>query len=513
MAMNITCPVGAYDPNVEPSKEDVLFDDPVGLLLFLESFFESTYGSLRYSGLEERIPAHPGRTQLPGFDVLLAHRPESRILGDPRDTAPSSSRSPNSVQYNPTVTSSASLALNKSMGTRDLLPLERANSLLPEESSPFPVTPQSSRKTNPPAMDCDDEDDSDREEMMRDVALNNPWIMAKLNTLSNPRQGHSTRNQNKPLRGSTGGSKKQRTLIPSPERSSSPILDFSGDHPMPGPPLRPFSRKETRKPNGASNQSNPQSVGLDNWIDRSSGSGFLSSSTSNRETSSLWKDRTPSSPILMTDSTGSFTTASDMLNQRYEAGPSSIGGKRSFQPELSQFVEHLDYENRKRAATLAARFEKIEANKKSSSGIPPANNSPHLNRRNAASAALSSTPVTEPWEKPLGRSQGVSNSIPRKKKGSLPMEKIEPSLATYTIEQVLSPTAENLKEVVVTFSKIDTYLVTGDVQEAFTEIFDMNRLEVGLGRVLSPWENDGTGPSIDSKAVCSKVQQHIQSFA
>jgi DNA mismatch repair protein MutL len=44
ICMNIVCPAGSYDPNVEPAKDDVLFEDEKALLSLVENWFRGVYG-------------------------------------------------------------------------------------------------------------------------------------------------------------------------------------------------------------------------------------------------------------------------------------------------------------------------------------------------------------------------------------------------------------------------------------------------------------------------------------
>ncbi|KAF1818943.1 uncharacterized protein K489DRAFT_364083 [Dissoconium aciculare CBS 342.82] len=43
LQLGIACPQGAYDINVEPSKDDVLFEDPSAILSMVTTFFQSVY--------------------------------------------------------------------------------------------------------------------------------------------------------------------------------------------------------------------------------------------------------------------------------------------------------------------------------------------------------------------------------------------------------------------------------------------------------------------------------------
>jgi len=79
LCMNIVCPPGSYDANVEPAKDDVLFVDQSRLLLMLETFFKSVYGELEASG-DKKVPktkCQRGPKDQKGFDLLLARKPQS----------------------------------------------------------------------------------------------------------------------------------------------------------------------------------------------------------------------------------------------------------------------------------------------------------------------------------------------------------------------------------------------------------------------------------------------------
>ncbi|KAI9784840.1 MAG: hypothetical protein M1839_001570 [Geoglossum umbratile] len=71
--MNIICPVGSYDVNVEPAKDDVQFGDPGAVLSVIEKFLQSVYGELKPQALGGRTsgPGGKGRNE---FDILLARK-------------------------------------------------------------------------------------------------------------------------------------------------------------------------------------------------------------------------------------------------------------------------------------------------------------------------------------------------------------------------------------------------------------------------------------------------------
>lgn len=73
--LNICCPPGTYDPNIEPAKDDVLFHDADAVVRVVERMLTRFYGELK---TEEK----PGRGKVPerarqnGFELLLARKPK-----------------------------------------------------------------------------------------------------------------------------------------------------------------------------------------------------------------------------------------------------------------------------------------------------------------------------------------------------------------------------------------------------------------------------------------------------
>ena len=73
LCLNITCPPGSYDANVEPAKDDVLFTNSESFLGIVESFFSKTYGKV------QPAPSRPStknvsRLQPHGIEILLARK-------------------------------------------------------------------------------------------------------------------------------------------------------------------------------------------------------------------------------------------------------------------------------------------------------------------------------------------------------------------------------------------------------------------------------------------------------
>ncbi|KAL4744135.1 hypothetical protein BDV11DRAFT_165824 [Aspergillus similis] len=84
LCIHILCPEGAYDVNVEPSKDDVLFEDQQVVLSFVEDLFRDTYGDLpdvhEDHGLTEQ---DRGTSQRNVFEALLSRKQPNSALAAP----------------------------------------------------------------------------------------------------------------------------------------------------------------------------------------------------------------------------------------------------------------------------------------------------------------------------------------------------------------------------------------------------------------------------------------------
>lgn len=73
--LNIICPAGSYDANIEPSKNDVLFINPTSILKAIENAFESVYGKLQTeSSPKSQYLDKVSKPQV--FDIMLARKPQ-----------------------------------------------------------------------------------------------------------------------------------------------------------------------------------------------------------------------------------------------------------------------------------------------------------------------------------------------------------------------------------------------------------------------------------------------------
>lgn len=74
ICMNIVCPIGSYDANIEPAKDDVLFTDAQYVLQLAEIFFRDVYGATKVDDSKPSSSKTPASKSNPTFDLLLARK-------------------------------------------------------------------------------------------------------------------------------------------------------------------------------------------------------------------------------------------------------------------------------------------------------------------------------------------------------------------------------------------------------------------------------------------------------
>lgn len=245
LCLNIACPPGSYDANVEPAKDDVLFANSELLLELVHRWFHSVYGEVEQSHSKPSSKAVSGLNPR-GIEMLLA-RKEAPVESAPAGLSPtvgSTLSAPRSASKLATQTQSCSSPLAKSVFDLSAAPLHHDtdeifgaishsvteppstddtqteapsgflpshDSSIPESSEPTGFEPSSDAATVggergwKDSMYAEDEDEDedleihlqrrsrspvdlnlDGDEHARDVNVSNPWAFAKLNAAMRP---------------------------------------------------------------------------------------------------------------------------------------------------------------------------------------------------------------------------------------------------------------------------------------------------------------------------------------
>ncbi|KAL4902673.1 hypothetical protein BDW74DRAFT_180770 [Aspergillus multicolor] len=77
LCLHILCPEGTYDVNVEPAKDDILFEDQQAVLSLVEGLLRDSYGIQPDAQADHESTAQPRESPRPnGFEALLSARPQ-----------------------------------------------------------------------------------------------------------------------------------------------------------------------------------------------------------------------------------------------------------------------------------------------------------------------------------------------------------------------------------------------------------------------------------------------------
>ncbi|KAL8916815.1 MAG: hypothetical protein Q9172_006097 [Xanthocarpia lactea] len=205
LCMNLVCPTGSYDPNVEPAKDDVLFANSPSVLELVEAFLKSQYGELQ-SKNKQTTSSKTTATDSRNFELLLARKqplgsgqpstsssihkhtigssPTSRIKKSvSANTRPDEAQATyqthvderivdqiGGVRYRVTVGGS-DVSQSPSTHPANSVDQRWRQSIYPDEND------DQATNTNGAPQNQDFED----EEELRDIRVSNPWTFAKLN--------------------------------------------------------------------------------------------------------------------------------------------------------------------------------------------------------------------------------------------------------------------------------------------------------------------------------------------
>ncbi len=331
LCLNIACPPGTYDVNVEPAKDDILFAKPDLILQLAKGHFTRFYGELSTAITKTIAPSSTSRmsdelmlnrktssNRDPSYGIpppaRPAHQP-TKSAGEPtyqRSALSPSLKIPLSIQDsvpptepNPPCSGNQGLGVlsHPANGTTNVFNAMGGRS--PTDSPSLEdFLPQGSSETMPrvppryltwkPSMNADDEDDmtdfdnilshqatpvTDEdidEDTLRNVEVSNPWSLAKLNAAFRPPgqiRSAAERNGHLPTPGRQLGDA---------DTSTDPSLDDFSQGPDPSPKASsspspfPFPLKARGKRQGDDTRAKPQASGgecrgngaLDNWVQR-----------------------------------------------------------------------------------------------------------------------------------------------------------------------------------------------------------------------------------------------------
>lgn len=232
--LNIACPPGSYDANVEPAKDDVLFVNADLLLGIVDRWFDSIYGEVQPN------PSKPSAKIVSALkprdiELLLARKEApvesapatlSPVVGSslPAPQLPSKSTTQIQRRRSTLATSafdSSAAALPYQNHDETSAPISRSSTELPATPSHDSSSPISTAKSGPEppsdsisaprklvwkrSMYAEEEDeeedleinlqgqpqshvdlDLDGDEHLRDINVSNPWAFAKLNAAMRP---------------------------------------------------------------------------------------------------------------------------------------------------------------------------------------------------------------------------------------------------------------------------------------------------------------------------------------
>ena len=220
MYLNIVCPPETYDANIEPAKDDVLFEDPDKVLNAARKLFASVYAT--EEPIEERFNEEI-RAQLEDTpNIITEDSAVSRTTTNQRVAQAAEDHARPVLEKETPRFSSTMFELDEDLEHRPTLahtPHEQADVVI-EESSPS----------------------------TRNITVSNPWVQAKINSL--PKSGPRSLQAVTPLQDASS------SIEPSPVRNQ-PNFNTSLPTPAPTSPVRPLPDQDCDRPTSF--------VGIPDW--------------------------------------------------------------------------------------------------------------------------------------------------------------------------------------------------------------------------------------------------------
>ncbi|KAL8888609.1 MAG: hypothetical protein Q9215_003999 [Flavoplaca cf. flavocitrina] len=211
LCMNLVCPPGSYDANVEPAKDDVLFSNSPHVLEVVEVFLKSQYGNLQ-SKAKQAVRNKPTTGDVRNFDLLLARKPPQ--ASSQTSTTDSTHQNTTNSPFIPMIDVPASgnsggdRASTKSRRSTDEVIIDQIDGVrhwVAEESredaqsSPAILANSAARSCQTSHHNENEHEptnsnrtsqfyDSEDEDELRDINVSNPWTFAKLNAPIHPQR-------------------------------------------------------------------------------------------------------------------------------------------------------------------------------------------------------------------------------------------------------------------------------------------------------------------------------------
>lgn len=245
LRMNIKCPRESYDPNVEPAKDDVLFENESYILETIERLFKDVYGDPKLASptIVSRTPLH----NADDFELLLARTPAAN-----HDPAFEPRSFDGSEAQNQHLLPVCEMTPDATAGKEQETTIAGLN----DEREPEMRSSTQRRWNMSKGYSEDVEEDSQRKPIQWDrgstsapspcsepFATLNPWLIAKMNrpvretdTTAQSNLPGPKNNTNIHIANDTG-------LLPTPQNSSSPMAAGPG---LREPPMQTFQARQAR---------------------------------------------------------------------------------------------------------------------------------------------------------------------------------------------------------------------------------------------------------------------------
>ncbi|TGO29014.1 hypothetical protein BPAE_0020g00590 [Botrytis paeoniae] len=466
LRLNIICPKSSYDPNVEPAKDDIIFENETLVLEAAEKMFRGFYGDC--GTVMSKVARNNTVTQPTGFDILLARTPQ-------QDSPPPSSVVNASLTPNNTPPASTTNSNSKTMS--EVCPNTAGDTLNiaePDNYEPFDETTSLGGKRK---WGCDMSHDYteytddfnprtsvNKSQKQPDLNSNqlsvskelNPWVIAKMTAPTNTNSNATCTNSSSAIsldsiENSSVPSVSPRAVtnvIPPVQAShfgevSTSIADVLHSHSkfkshMHGNPMTPADQSDSTTEGDVS--------GVQPWHDRLDSNGFTTatnfsrnplmsppSTSPNVQLQKQTRGRGPNKPFVPPSRTPQSSSVSSghvqtQLGAPYQ--PFRIQREACDQPAATaspvlevqtqqpnpELEWAMDFEHRKESATRRRRDE-LQAIREAFQQPPatsqaPSRPSPHKNRYNAALASLEMSQESLRKNSSSANSEGVYATLP-----------------------------------------------------------------------------------------------------